>query len=208
VNGFQIATSGGPLCAEPMTGLAFIIEDVVFKDTNEVDVSIGGVFSGQVTSAVSTGCVKAFLMHPVRIVEPLYLCDLNVSTQGLSKAHQVLLKRRAKIIEEYPRPSTDIFSITAHLPVVESFGFSTQIRKSTSGGVDWQLVFSHWEMLDEDPFFVPKTKEEKEEFGEFVEGLPPSTPKKIIDDVRARKGLFLKKKGKSGEKNKPAGSNV
>jgi len=53
---------------------------------------------------------------------------------------------------------------------------------------------SHWEILDSDPFFVPKTEEEKEEFGETAESLPPPLSRTIIDDVRRRKGLHVKEK--------------
>jgi len=41
---------------------------------------------------------------------------------------------------------------------------------------------------------VPKTEEEKEEWGENVENIPPSLAKKIINDVRKRKGLLVKEK--------------
>jgi len=41
---------------------------------------------------------------------------------------------------------------------------------------------------------VPKTEEEKEEFGETAESLPPPLSRTIIDDVRRRKGLHVKEK--------------
>lgn len=41
---------------------------------------------------------------------------------------------------------TQLFTVTAVLPVVESFGFADEIRKRTSGLASPQLVFSHWEV--------------------------------------------------------------
>ncbi|CAN6811949.1 unnamed protein product [Brassica oleracea] len=46
-----------------------------------------------------------------------------------------------------------------------SFGFADELGNGTSGGASALMVLSHWEMLEEDPFFVPKTEEEMEEFG-------------------------------------------
>ena len=49
---------------------------------------------------------------------------------------------------------TQTFVITALLPVVESFGFADDLRKQTSGAATSpQLLFSHWEVLDMDPYF-------------------------------------------------------
>ena len=42
--------------------------------------------------------------------------------------------------------SASTFSLTAVLPVVESFDLATEIRKQTSGLASHQLVFSHWEV--------------------------------------------------------------
>ena len=58
-----------------------------------------------------------------------------------------------------------------------------------------QLLFSHWEVLDEDPFFKPTTDEEREEFGDTVhEGQVTSKARAYVDSVRQRKGLSVDKK--------------
>eukprot|EP01090_Pellita_catalonica_P001535 TRINITY_DN11293_c0_g1_i1.p1 TRINITY_DN11293_c0_g1~~TRINITY_DN11293_c0_g1_i1.p1 ORF type:complete len:766 (-),score=151.37 TRINITY_DN11293_c0_g1_i1:12-2183(-) len=202
-SGFQLATAAGPLMSEPMTGCAFVVVDVAFLGVEaSPGTQIGGTLPGKITSAVKDGCRAAFTAHSVRIVEPMYLCDLQVTMSGLSNAHAVLGKRRAKIVEEYPKPATDYFCVQSHLPVAESFGFCTEIRKSTSGKADAQLAFSHWQMLDEDPFFVPTTAEEKEEFGETVETLPPPLSHRLITEVRKRKGLHVAEKKVDAEKNR------
>lgn len=49
-------------------------------------------------------------------------------------------------------------------------------------------------MINEnDPFFVPQTKEELEEHGEG-DILPPNPAKVIIEKIRTRKGLPVDKK--------------
>jgi ribosome assembly protein 1 len=84
---------------------------------------------------------------------------------------------------------TPFFSITATLPVASSFGFSDDIRKRTSGAASPQLIFSGFEMLDEDPFWVPFTEDELEDLGE--KGDRENVAKRYMEGVRRRKGLFI-----------------
>lgn len=74
----------------------------------------------------------------------LCLCDQNLIrspiAEALGKVYAVLSKRRATIVKEGMKEGTPIFSIQAKLPVVESFGFSEQLMKQTSGAASAQLV--------------------------------------------------------------------
>lgn len=46
-----------------------------------------------------------------------------------------------------------------------------------------------------DPFFVPVTEEEREEFGEEGQGVgAPNLARRLIDAVRRRKGLPVEEK--------------
>lgn len=66
---------------------------------------------------------------------------------GLSgKLFAVIGKRNGRILQDNMKEGSQIFEIVATLPVVESFGFSEDIRKKTSGLASPQLVFSHWEV--------------------------------------------------------------
>ncbi len=61
VNGFQLATLAGPLCEEPMMGVAFVVEDFALQDAEEREgEDLYGPLSGQVVSAAKEGCRKAF----------------------------------------------------------------------------------------------------------------------------------------------------
>lgn len=85
---------------------------------------------------------------------------------------------------------TPFFTIVSLLPVVESFGFSEEIRKRTSGAASPQLVFAGYEALDLDPFWVPFTEDELEDLGELAD--KENVAKRYMDKVRRRKGLFVK----------------
>lgn len=62
------------------------------------------------------------------------------------KLYAVLGKRGGRILSEDLQEGSQMFSIEAVLPVVESFGFAEEIRKRTSGLASPQLKFSHWEV--------------------------------------------------------------
>lgn len=62
----------------------------------------------------------------------------------------VIGKRCGRVIHEEMQEGTQIFTISAVLPIAESFGFSDEIRKRTSGLASPQLAFSHWEVRSGD----------------------------------------------------------
>ena len=83
-----------------------------------------------------------------------------------------------------------------------SFHIASELLKSTSGAAQPQLVFHGFEILDEDPFWVPQTEEELEDFGTL--GDRERWSKVLVDGVRRRKGLAVKGERvvKEGEKQK------
>lgn len=200
LSGFQVATAAGPLCDEPMWGLAFVVEAAIFPFVSESEAihqqaqaEQYGVFSGQVMTAVKEACKAAVLQKNPRIVEGMYFCELNTPTEYLGPMYAVLARRRARILKEEMQEGSPLFTVHAYVPVAESFGFADELRRWTSGASSALLVLSHWEALPEDPFFVPKTEEEKEEFGDGSSVLQ-NTARKLIDGVRRRKGLPVEEK--------------
>ena len=55
------------------------------------------------------------------------------------------------MFEEMQRPGTPLYNIKAYLPVIESFGFSSQLRAATSGQAFPQCVFDHWQIMNGSP---------------------------------------------------------
>lgn len=187
VSGFQLATAHGPLCAEPMTGVAFVVE--------EAEVTPGRLISGQIISAVRKLCERVFRARPMRLVEAMYSVELHVTAELLGRLHAVLTQRRARVVSEDLKEGTPYFLVRAHLPVAESFGFAQLVRKRTSGVASPQLVFSHWETMQQDPYWRPTTEEELEEFGAAESGLVfPNLVRDLMHTVRVRKGLEIEKK--------------
>ncbi|RZC57071.1 hypothetical protein C5167_004372 [Papaver somniferum] len=201
LSGFQLATGAGPLCDEPMWGLAFIVEANVIALENQSsgsDVSTQladnyGIFTGQIMTAVKEACRTAVLQKKPRLVEAMYFCELNTPTEHLGSMYAALSKRRARVLKEEMQQGSSLFTVHAYVPLTESLGFAQELHGKKSGASRALLVFSHWEELSEDPFFVPKTEEEIEEFGDGSSVLP-NTARKLIDAVRRRKGLPVEDK--------------
>ncbi|KAJ9118998.1 hypothetical protein QFC24_005964 [Naganishia onofrii] len=184
--GFQLANQQGPLCAEPVVGMAYFVEKIEVADVS------GQEDSRSLISLVKDLCHEGLLDWSPRIMLAMYSCDIQASTDVLGKVYAVVARRRGRIVSEEMKEGTSFFSIRAMMPVIESFGFADEIRKRTSGAASPQLVFAGFEMLDQDPFWVPTTEEELEDFGEKADRA--NVAKVYVDKVRKRKGMFVEQK--------------
>ena len=148
----------------------------------------GSIHAGSILSFMKQCCHQAYQQASARIVEPMYRCILQCSNEHLGKLYSVLNQRRGEIQNEDIWEGTDIFTITCILPVTESLGLANDLRQQTSGAVNQpQLQFSHWQILDEDPFSKPTTEDEIEEWGDNF--ATRNRAKQIIDSIRKRKGM-------------------
>ena len=197
--GFQMASSSGPLCDEPLRGVVVDIEaKLLFSKSAHgllLHEDVFGPFNGQVSAITRQGIRRALLENNPRIVEAYFLCEMSTSSEGLAAVYAVLGRRRARVLREELKEGSGLFVILAHLPVEASFGFADELRRKSSGSASASLMLSHWERLDLDPFFLPLTEEEREEFGEEGQGVgAPNLAKRLIDTVRRRKGLQVEEK--------------
>ncbi|KAJ7712423.1 P-loop containing nucleoside triphosphate hydrolase protein [Mycena metata] len=194
-NGFQLATFQGPLCSEPVEGMAYFVESVEIDRESldkEIEQNRMAQVTGSVMSAVRDACRNGLLDWSPRLMLAMYSCDIQASTDVLGKVYGVVARRRGRIVAEEMKEGTSFFMVSALLPVVESFGIAGDIRKRTSGAASPQLIFNGYELLDQDPFWVPTTEEELEDLGEKADRS--NIAKEYMDAVRERKGLFVDRK--------------
>lgn len=219
IQGFQLACAQGPLCAEPMHGVCFILErwnihqpqetqeatenndTTSAEELNADPLPVGatkqivipfGPFSGQIISTMTKTCRQAVLAQPTRLMLAMYLCYMQCTQEVMSKLYGVIHRRGGRFLEQQMQVGTNLFLMEAVLPVAESFGFSDEIRKKTSGLAVPYLMFSHWEALNFDPFWVPTTEEELLHYG--VTADSENIARKYINSVRKRKGLPVDEK--------------
>lgn len=220
ISGFQLATQSGPLCEEPMSGVGFTLLEwsSSLSENNQPDESnsLGdksaegddvnsesgsmlcyqkdnyGPLSGQIISTAKDGCRRAFQLQPQRLMSPMFSCNIQVTTEVLGKMYAVLGRRHGRIVHGDMREGSQTFDIQAFIPVIESLDFVNEIRKQTSGMANPQLIFSHYELIDVDPFWTPCTEEEYALYGDKAD--TENLARKYMNLVRKRKGLSVQEK--------------
>ncbi|KAK4046864.1 Cytoplasmic GTPase/eEF2-like protein (ribosomal biogenesis) [Microbotryomycetes sp. JL201] len=193
--GFQLAMNRGPLCGEPIVGMSYFLEQIDL-DAGELEpAQVRQRWTsarGQIISATQDSFKSGLLDWSPRLLLAMYSCDIQASGEVLGKVYGVVAKRKGRIVSEEMKEGTAFFTIRALLPVVESFGFADDIRTRTSGAASPQLVFHGYEILDQDPFWVPTTEEELEDLGEKADR--ENVAKRYMETVRKRKGMAVERK--------------
>jgi len=165
VAGFQWATKEGVLCEENMRGVRFNIQDV----TLHADAIHRG--GGQIIPTARRVLYASALTAAPRLLEPVYLVEIMCPEQAQGGIYSCLNKRRGCVFDNQQIGSTPQFTVKAHLPVNESFGFTADLRSQTGGQAFPQCVFDHWQVMPGSPFEAS------------------SKPAEIVVATRKRKGL-------------------
>lgn len=205
IAGFHLGIRYGPLCEEPLYGVGIFVEEIkIARSGNDTGTNnargnirpdalsgISGMIIGWMKEAVRL-CV---LHGNARLMEGMLHVDISVPANALGKTHTVIAQRRGRVLKEDVKEGVNEFGIEAYLPVAESFGFTDILRKYTSGFAMPQMVMSHWEVVDTDPFWFAQTEEELEEVGAAdTTAEHNNLARKLINGVRRRKGLRIEEK--------------
>ncbi|KAF5825962.1 hypothetical protein DUNSADRAFT_5647 [Dunaliella salina] len=68
---------------------------------------------------------------PILFPFELYYVEIETPADCIAPIYNVLAKRRGHVTADVPKPGTPIFIVKAYLPVIESFGFETDLRYTT-----------------------------------------------------------------------------
>ncbi|KAG6069287.1 hypothetical protein E4U32_000001 [Claviceps aff. humidiphila group G2b] len=191
VHAFQLAMAQGPLCHEPVQGVAVTLEDIALDLTDDDTPAPDKLsrLTSEIIKTFQTSLRSAFLDWSPRLMLAMYSVEIQAATEVLGRVYDVLTRRRGRVIAETMKEGTPFFTIQAVLPVAESFGFADEMRKRTSGAAQPQLVFAGFEVLDQDPFWVPFTEDDLEDLGELAD--KENVAKRYMDGVRRKKGLLV-----------------
>ncbi|RYO82462.1 hypothetical protein DL763_008226 [Monosporascus cannonballus] len=143
--GFSWATREGPLCEEPIRNTKFRITDASLA---QEAIFRGG---GQVIPTARRACYSAFLMASPRLMEPLYACSMTGPQDSVAVVYSVLARRRGHVLSDGPVAGTPLYRVRGLLPVIDSFGFETDVRIQTQGQASVSLVFDRWQKVPGDP---------------------------------------------------------
>lgn len=164
-SGTMEATLKGPLMGEKVRGAMFRVHDVKLH-TDSVHRGID-----QIAPMTKKACYGAFLNSQPRVMEPMYICSVTLPSDITGTMYSLLAKRRGQVFFDEVVEGTPMSLMKAYLPVRESFGFDAVIKENTSGKAFMQNSFSHYEIIDQDPYD------------------PTTLANKIVMEVRNRKKI-------------------
>lgn len=126
---------------------------------------------GQIMPTARRVVYASMLTASPMLLEPVFLCEISCPQDAMGGCYGVLTQRRGHVFAEEQRPGTPMMTLKAYLPVMESFGFTKDLRSNTGGKAFPQCVFDHWQEMSGDP---------------QSEGSKSYT---VVREVRKRKGL-------------------
>ncbi|KAK3208492.1 hypothetical protein GRF29_77g932681 [Pseudopithomyces chartarum] len=175
--GFSWATREGPLCEEPIRNTKFRITDVELASEA---IFRGG---GQIIPTSRRACYSSFLMASPRLMEPVYSCSMIGPSDTKSSLYTVLARRRGHVLQDGPIAGTPLYNVRGLIPVIDSFGFETDLRIHTQGQVSLSLVFDRWSIVPGDPLDKDVTLRPLEP------ASAQATARDFVLKTRRRKGL-------------------
>lgn len=170
VGGFNVACQAGPMADEQVRGILIKIHDVVLH----ADAIHRGM--GQIMPTARRVTHACMLTATPAILEPLYLCEITCPQDAMGGCYGVLTRRRGHVFSEEQRPGTPMMTLKAYLPVMESFGFTSDLRMNTGGKAFPQCVFDHWQELGGDPLQAGNKCSETVLAIRTRKGIPPEVP--------------------------------
>ena len=106
---------------------------------------------GQIIPTARRACYSSFLLASPRLMEPQYSVSMLGPADSVSALYTVLARRRGHVLADAPVPGTPLYSVKGLIPVIDSFGFETDLRIHTQGQATVSLVFDRWSVVPGDP---------------------------------------------------------
>jgi ribosome assembly protein 1 len=179
-----------------MMGVAFVVETfelIDLPDDEEEKCRTRTQLAAQLISLSRTLFEASFLFWSPRMMLAVYRCAIQTTAEMLGKVYSALGRRHGRVLDEEYHEGTGFFTVNSLLPVAESFGFADDLRGRTAGVAIPQLMFAGFETLPEDPYWIPVTEEELEDYGSHGDGLDNLAMRHLIK-IRERKGLFIERR--------------
>lgn len=72
-------------------------------------------------------------MATPRLMEPIYFVEIQAPADCVTAIYTVLSRRRGHVTQDAPKPGSPLYTVKAFIPVIDSFGFETDLRSHTQG---------------------------------------------------------------------------
>lgn len=133
------------MCEEPIRNTKFKITDATLAAS---PIFRGG---GQIIPTSRRAVYSSFLMASPRLMEPVYSVAMTGPADSVSALYTVLARRRGHVLSDGPIAGTPLYRCQGLIPVIDSFGFETDLRIHTQGQAAVSLVFERWSIVPGDP---------------------------------------------------------
>lgn len=145
VQGFRWGVREGPLCEEPVRGVAF---RVIGAALAAAEAQRSGV---QLIPTARRACYSALLTAAPRLLEPVLRVEVQAPHACVAIVCALAGRRRGQVVDERPGAGTPLGTVRVLLPAIEAYGFETELRTHTRGQAFCQQLFDHWDLVPGDP---------------------------------------------------------
>ena len=145
MQGFKWACREGPLCEESVRGCKVKLLDAALADQ---PIMRGG---GQIIPTMRRSVYSSFLTASPKLMEPIYRLQIQCPTDITDAVFPLLNKRRGHVVKDEPKAGSTFSTLKAYIPVIESFGFETDLRSFTQGQAMVWSVLDHYALVPGNP---------------------------------------------------------
>ena len=131
----QQACQSGPLAGYPLTDLTVSLVAAPYDSNRITDLGVSAAISRAMHQALSNSAPT--------LLEPLMALELTAPSEYTGRVMSSLNQKRGQIEGVTSRPGQDV--IRAGVPLLEMFGYMTELRSATKGQGSFTMEFSHFE---------------------------------------------------------------
>jgi U5 small nuclear ribonucleoprotein component len=91
------------------------------------------------------------LLASPRLLEPVFRVEIQAPADMVTPVYNVLSRRRGHVVKDAPIPGSPFYLVHGFIPVIDSFGFETDLRCHTQGLAFVLQDFDHWSVVPGDP---------------------------------------------------------
>ncbi|MBD1400669.1 elongation factor G [Pelovirga terrestris] len=129
------ACQSGPVAGYPLTDLTLTLTAAPYDSHRVTDLGIA--------TAISRAIYQALRDSSLTLLEPVMALELTAPSDCTGRVMSSLQQKRGQIEGITSRPGQDV--IRAGVPLLEMFGYMTELRSATKGRGSFTMEFSHFE---------------------------------------------------------------
>ncbi|EGS18878.1 116 kda u5 small nuclear ribonucleoprotein component-like protein [Thermochaetoides thermophila DSM 1495] len=115
--------------------------------------------------------------------EAIFRVSMTGPQSSVSMVYNILSRRRGHVLSDGPIAGTPLYRVNGLIPVIDSFGFETDLRINTPGQAMVSLVFDRWSIVPGDPL-------DREQVTRPLQmATAQATARDFVLKTRRRKGL-------------------